>query len=104
MKTPPEMREGDVMSAIEPGQCFKVETSYGDDRPSWTVYRRVRATIVGYAECHRFETRSDGMHAMYPADPIRLRVLGAQTPIEAAEWLDAWDAWQRAVTEPWNVE
>lgn len=87
------------------GRCFKVETSYGDGGPSWWVYRRVRKTIAGYAECHRFETRSDGMRAMYPADPIRTDMLLQQEEItDEHVWGYWWERWLAEVSEPWSVE
>lgn len=86
------------------GVCYKVETSYGDDRPAWFVYRRVRASIAGYTECHRFETRCDGMRAMYPVDTIRTDMLKQQIRIEESEWVAAWLQFQGDVTEPWLVE
>ncbi len=86
------------------GDCFKIQTSYGDNRPSWFVYRRVRKVIAGYAECHRFESRCDGTHVMYLQDPIRIDMLAMQSSIDEDEWLRAWTQWTLDAMAPWNVE
>jgi len=86
------------------GDCFRVQASYGDARPSWWVYRRVRRQIAGWVECHRFETRCDEMHLMYPADPIPVEVLEQHEPLSEIDWLIAWNRWSDEVSEPWNVE
>lgn len=86
------------------GACYKVETSYGDDRPRWFVYRRVRASIAGYTECHRFETRSDGMRVLYLTDAIRTEMLLQQTRINEGEWQAHWALFQETVLAPWGVE
>lgn len=89
------------------GRCFKVETSYGDDRPSWFVYRRVRKTIGGsvngWAECHRFESRCDGARVCYLSDPHMTAALLSQTEIPESEWLLQWEMWSQDVNMPWNV-
>jgi hypothetical protein len=87
----------------QPGDCFKVETSYGDDRPSWWVYRRVRRSIADFTECHVFETRSDGVQ-LVSVTSIRTAMLRQQTRIEAAEWVREWERWQVSATEPWHVD
>lgn len=90
------------------GRCFKVETSYGDDRPSWFVYRRVRKTIGsqvnGWAECHRFESRCDGGMVMYGCDPCSTAALLTHVEIPESEWRLQWEMWVQDVNLPWDVE
>jgi hypothetical protein len=88
---------------IEPGTCYAMQTSYGDERGSWLIYWRVRGSIARFTECHRFETRSDKMHVMNPGDAVRTDMLELLTPIPETDWLIAWNRWQDAVVEPWNV-
>jgi hypothetical protein len=89
---------------IEPGTCYAMQTSYGDARPGWLIYWRVRDSIQGFTECHRFETRADGMHVMNPADVVRTQLLESLTLIDCLEWERAWNVWVHTVTEPWLVE
>jgi hypothetical protein len=86
------------------GDCFWVEVSYGDARPSWRVYRRVRRQIAGWVECHRFETRCDEIRMMSPADPIPIGVLEAQERMTEEEWAVRWELWAQDVNQPWNAE
>ncbi len=90
------------------GTCFKLETGYGDERTPWFIFWRLRSIIgIGdqrFAEAHRFETRCDGVHALNPADTVRLSVLDRCTVIEPEEWTREWERWQVSATQPWNVE
>ena len=89
---------------IRSGDCFKTFTSYGSGNPDecWLVYRRVRKTIAGHVEVYRFETRSDGMHALYIEDSIPTEALSHHTRIEPEEWEQAWFTWWRAVADGWQ--
>jgi hypothetical protein len=89
---------------IERGTCYAIETSYGDARGSWFIYWRARDSITGFTECHRFETRADGMHLMNPGEPVVTSLLESLTPIAESDWLSAWMTWFNSVSEPWNVE
>jgi hypothetical protein len=89
---------------IAPGTCYAMHTNYGDARGEWLIYWRVRACIQGFTECHRFETRADGMYVMNPKEPVSTRLLELLIPIEDRAWQQAWGDWQNSVCEPWNVE
>lgn len=91
------------------GDCFMVESSYGDDGPTWMTYRRIRFAGSQIAECCRFETRPSQMTSAHelvlrPADPIGLDVLAKQTSISVTDWQAAYETFLNRVTEPWNVE
>jgi phage FluMu protein Com len=79
------------------GRCFKVECSHGDGRPSWHVYRRVIAETSQVAECVRFESRNDGAHVIYLADPIMKSLLEAHTEIKPEEFEQALRNFARAM-------
>lgn len=89
---------------IEIGTCYAMQTSYGDERGSWLIYWRVRGSIAGFTECHRFETRADNLHAMSSGEPVNTLLLESLTPIPFFEWDRAWASWVDFVSEPWNVE
>lgn len=75
---------------MEYGDCFKVETSFGDERASWFVYSRVTELITDYVVCNQFETRSDGVDVVYRHKRCRISILENQTSIDVEEWLKAW--------------
>lgn len=94
------------------GQCFCTETSWGDEGPSWKVYRRVRQVMAGIAKCHRFEIRSaqlgiggGPMYVIYPEDVISVRTLLKQELIsDTSVWEQEWERFVYEVGAPWNVE
>lgn len=102
-------REVEVRGALPllVAQCFRVETSYGDDRPSWYIYRRVRETmgddLNGYAQCYLFEVRPDGLHVCSHTDLIKISILKSQTVIAREDWEQHYVAFMKSVSEPWNV-
>lgn len=86
------------------GRCFKVESSYGDDRGSWWIYRRVVSVGSTWVDCYRFERRAGGEYAMRARDAIQIEVLVQQIEISEEEWLEAYRTFHHEVAEPWHVE